>query len=88
MQALTSVDRTVPRYRIKRLQPRARALQALGYTEREAQFVELAALHSGYFVRRQFNAFVGNGRSCRRRPNRAGSDQTYFLPTTETSRCR
>jgi len=38
------------------------ALQDLGYTEREAQFIELAALHSGYFVRRQFNAFLGQPR--------------------------
>jgi hypothetical protein len=37
-------------------------LQELGYTEREAQFIELAALHSGYFVRRQFNAFLGQPR--------------------------
>src|SRR3954465_645202 len=37
-------------------------LQDLGYTEREAQFIELAALHSGYFVRRQFNAFLGQPR--------------------------
>jgi hypothetical protein len=38
------------------------ALQELGYTEREAQFLELAALHSGYFLRRQFNAFLGQTR--------------------------
>jgi hypothetical protein len=38
------------------------ALQDLGYTDREAQFIELAALHSGYFVRRQFNAFLGQPR--------------------------
>ncbi len=38
------------------------ALRGLGYTDREAQFIELAALHSGYFVRRQFNAFLGQPR--------------------------
>lgn len=38
------------------------ALQEIGYTAREAQFIELAALHSGYFVRRQFNAFLGQPR--------------------------
>ena len=38
------------------------SLQALGYTQREAYFLELAALHSGYFVRRQFNAFLGQPR--------------------------
>ncbi len=42
--------------------PRFTALQGLGYTEREAHFLELAALHSGYFVRRQFNAFLGQSR--------------------------
>lgn len=30
-----------------------------GYTKREAAFLELAALLSGYFVRRQFNEFIG-----------------------------
>ena len=38
------------------------ALQGFGYTEREAQFIELAALHSGYFLRRQFNTFLGRSR--------------------------
>jgi hypothetical protein len=31
-----------------------RAIQALGYSHSEAQFLRLVALHSGYFVRRQF----------------------------------
>lgn len=35
------------------------ALQSLGYENAEARFLCLAALHSGYFVRRQFLAFVG-----------------------------
>lgn len=35
------------------------SLERLGYTSAEARFLELAALHSGYFVRRQFNDFVG-----------------------------
>jgi len=39
-----------------------RTLQTFGYTEREAQFLELAALHSGYFLRRQFNAFLAQAR--------------------------
>ena len=30
------------------------AIQALGYSQQEAQFLRLVALHSGYFVRRQF----------------------------------
>jgi len=38
------------------------ALRHLGYTEREAQFIELAALHSGYFVRRQFTTFINQPR--------------------------
>jgi hypothetical protein len=33
-------------------------LKSLGYSEREAEFLCLAALHSGYFVRRQFLCFV------------------------------
>jgi hypothetical protein len=33
-------------------------LQKLGYTDREAAFLYLAGLHSGYFLRRQFLAFV------------------------------
>lgn len=34
------------------------ALQTLGYTEREASFLYLAAMHSGYFLRRQFDYFI------------------------------
>lgn len=37
-------------------------LKTLGYTEREAEFLCLAALHSGYFVRRQFVGFAARGR--------------------------
>lgn len=36
----------------------ARAIQAFGYTEREAAFLALVALHSGYFLRRQFLYFI------------------------------
>ena len=34
------------------------ALTLLGYTEREAAFLYLVAVHSGYFVRRQFDYFT------------------------------
>ena len=34
------------------------ALQSLGYTEREAAFLYLVAVHSGYFLRRQFDYFT------------------------------
>jgi hypothetical protein len=34
------------------------ALESLGYTEREASFLYVAAMHSGYFLRRQFNCFI------------------------------
>ena len=37
---------------------RTEALRSLGYTEREASFLTLAALHSGYFMRRQYQAFA------------------------------
>lgn len=37
---------------------RTEALRNLGYTEREASFLVLAALHSGYFMRRQYQAFA------------------------------
>ena len=40
-------------------QERITNVRALGYTEREAEFLCLAALHSGYFVRRQYLAFAG-----------------------------
>jgi hypothetical protein len=33
-------------------------IQRFGYTEREAAFLCLAALHGGYFLRRQYNAFL------------------------------
>jgi len=38
---------------------RIQALQEFGYNEREAAFLTVAALHGGYFVRRQYNRFVG-----------------------------
>ena len=34
------------------------ALESLGYTDREAAFLYLAAAHSGYFLRRQFDYFA------------------------------
>ena len=34
------------------------ALQTFGYTEREAAFLYLVAMHSGYFLRRQFDYFI------------------------------
>ena len=38
---------------------RCEALKKLGYTDREATFLCLAALHGGYFVRRQYCDFIG-----------------------------
>src|SRR5713101_1628383 len=38
---------------------RIKALQNLGYTAREAAFLCLAALHGGYFLRRQYCGFIG-----------------------------
>ncbi len=35
------------------------ALMGLGYPEREAQFLYVVAAHSGYFMRRQYEAFAG-----------------------------
>jgi len=43
-------------------QERISSLKSLGYTEREAEFLCLAALHSGYFLRRQFLFFIGKCR--------------------------
>jgi len=37
---------------------RIAALQNFGYTSEEARFLCIAALHSGYFLRRQFLAFI------------------------------
>jgi len=37
---------------------RIASLGCLGYTEREARFLSLAALHSGYFLRRQYREFL------------------------------
>jgi hypothetical protein len=38
---------------------RAAAVQSFGYTEREARFLCLAALHGGCFLRRQYDTFLG-----------------------------
>src|SRR4051812_33255271 len=40
-------------------QERIAALQRLGYTERESAFLCLAALHGGFFLRRQYAQFIG-----------------------------
>jgi len=40
-------------------QERIEALRAFGYSEREATFLCLAALHGGYFLRRQYCQFLG-----------------------------
>ncbi|MEO8736410.1 MAG: hypothetical protein ABI380_07695 [Edaphobacter sp.] len=37
-------------------------LESVGYTEREAAFLYLVALHSGYFLRRQYDRFIDRGR--------------------------
>lgn len=38
------------------------ALESLGYTEREAAFLYMVAVHSGYFLRRQFDYFIDRQR--------------------------
>ena len=38
--------------------PKFEAVQALGYTEEESRFLYLVAMHSGYFVARQFRGFT------------------------------
>lgn len=40
---------------------RVAALQSFGYTSRQAQFLVRVALHSGYFLRRQYVAFIACG---------------------------
>jgi hypothetical protein len=37
-------------------------LESVGYTEREAAFLYLVALHSGYLLRRQYDRFIRRGR--------------------------
>ena len=41
------------------------ALKVFGYTEEEARFLYLVAIHSGYFLARQFLGFVGAKRGYR-----------------------
>src|SRR5437868_6593966 len=36
---------------------RAAAIEALGFTARQARFLTLVALHSGYCLRRQYSSF-------------------------------
>jgi hypothetical protein len=40
------------------------AIQNLGYTETEAEFLYLVATHSGYFTRQQFLAFTRQSKGC------------------------
>ena len=48
------------------------ALQGLGYTPRQAAFLAVVAVHSGYFLRRQYLAFTGRAH---------GAATTEFLHT-------
>ena len=48
---MSSVGMTAPE--------RLAALEKLGYASREAAFLSIAALHSGYFLRRQYCGFIG-----------------------------
>jgi hypothetical protein len=34
-------------------------IEELGYTPREAAFLYAIGVHSGYFLRRQFNSYIG-----------------------------
>ncbi len=43
------------------LSERTAIFRRFGYRERQARFLVMAALHGGYFLRRQFQAFVGRG---------------------------
>jgi hypothetical protein len=47
-----------------RLDDRARALVDLGFNLRRARFLTVAALHSGYFVRRQYTDWAGITSGC------------------------
>lgn len=40
---------------------RIESVERFGYSRREAAFLVLAALHSGYFLRRQYCAYLGVG---------------------------
>lgn len=54
---------------------RIQNVMRLGYTESEARFLVPAALHSGYFVRRQFTKFCGH--------QRGGGDARVIARLTE-----
>ncbi|MGA2435197.1 MAG: hypothetical protein ABSG25_07920 [Bryobacteraceae bacterium] len=45
-------------------------LQRFGYTERQAAFLQIVALHGGYFLRRQYEFFIGN--------EKGGSSQRFM----------
>jgi hypothetical protein len=47
------------------IETQIQTIQTLGYSQPEAQFLRLVALHSGYFVRRQFLRSIGADRGKR-----------------------
>lgn len=47
------------------IETQIQTIQILGYSQPEAQFLRLVALHSGYFVRRQFLRYIGAQRGKR-----------------------
>jgi hypothetical protein len=42
----------------KKIESDRELLESVGYTEREAAFLYLVAVHSGYFLRRQYSHFI------------------------------
>ena len=73
-------------------------LQSVGYTEREATFLYLVALYSGYFLRRQYDRFIRRGRGAiaeqlLRRPRRlvisraSPAGRLALFTTSHRSRC-
>src|SRR5882724_2003566 len=60
-------------------------IRCLGYSERQASFIYTVAVHSGYFLRRQFNVAVQRRRGWTRR---TFSPKQNVLGTFEKSSAR
>ena len=67
------------------LSEQAAAIQAFGYTAREAAFIANAALHSGYFLRRQFDPHRGKlaHALCRKLLRKEHAKATVYAQNTQ-----
>ena len=68
---------------IEHLRDREKALEPLGWSGREAEWIALACLHSGVFIRSQFCHYFNTARSAARRMVRGLKEQRALVESDQ-----